>query len=146
MAKANYKTLSNKELTDKLVELKGSYFNLRFSHRAGQLGSPMELPKTRKEIARVMTEINARNIQAEISGKEKEIIDTGSLSVPAAKRTKVAVKKDKKVEAKKEVKAETKKVEKKVEAKAEVKKEVKPAAKKTESKPATKTTTKKEAK
>jgi large subunit ribosomal protein L29 len=47
--------LSLEELQTKLADLKEEYFNLKFQHATGQLESPMRLPQTRKDIARVRT-------------------------------------------------------------------------------------------
>lgn len=47
--------LSDKDLVEKLNELKTELFNLRFEHATGQLTNVRELNATRKSIARVMT-------------------------------------------------------------------------------------------
>ena len=112
--RVNYKEFTDDELKTKLVELKAALFNLRFSHKAGQLTSPMELPKTRKEIARVLTEAGARKL------------DVTNLGLTKGKK---ALKKPEKEMKKTEAKKETKKAE--VKKSPAAKEEVKPAAKKT---------------
>jgi large subunit ribosomal protein L29 len=48
------------ELNDMLLELRKEQFTLRMQHGTGQLGSPHELRKVRKDIARVKTVINQK--------------------------------------------------------------------------------------
>ncbi|MBO5526140.1 MAG: 50S ribosomal protein L29 [Clostridia bacterium] len=63
--KANeIKNLTDAELTEKLAELKKQLFNLRFQHASGQLENPMAINTCKKDIARVNTEIRAREIKA----------------------------------------------------------------------------------
>ncbi|MDY6823579.1 MAG: 50S ribosomal protein L29 [Thermodesulfobacteriota bacterium] len=47
------------ELSQKLAELKAAYFNLRFRHETGQLENTSMLKRTRRDIARVKTIMNA---------------------------------------------------------------------------------------
>lgn len=54
--------LSNEELEIKLSSLKEELFNLRFKHAIGQLENPNQLAFVKKNIARVMTEIRAREL------------------------------------------------------------------------------------
>ncbi len=48
------------ELNEMLLELRKEQFTLRMQHGTGQLGSPHELRKVRKDIARVKTVINQK--------------------------------------------------------------------------------------
>ncbi len=48
------------ELNDMLLELRKEQFTLRMQHGTGQLGSPHELRKVRKDIARVKTVLNQK--------------------------------------------------------------------------------------
>jgi len=48
------------ELNDMLLKLRKEQFTLRMQHGTGQLGSPHELRKVRKEIARVKTVLNQK--------------------------------------------------------------------------------------
>jgi len=51
--------LTKEALESKLVDLKKEQMNLRFQHEAGQLPKTHVLRKTRREIARVKTKLNA---------------------------------------------------------------------------------------
>ncbi|HHW71425.1 MAG TPA: 50S ribosomal protein L29 [Clostridiales bacterium] len=63
--KANeLRELSNEELQDKLVELKGELFNLRFQSATGQLDNPMRIKEVRKDIARVHTILRERELKS----------------------------------------------------------------------------------
>ena len=48
------------ELNDMLLELRKEQFTLRMQHGTGQLGSPHELSRVRKNIARVKTVLNQK--------------------------------------------------------------------------------------
>ncbi len=54
--------LSRDELNAKVVELKEELFNLRFQAAVGQLESHGRLREVRKDIARVYTVIQERNL------------------------------------------------------------------------------------
>ena len=56
--------LSNEELQDKINELKGELFNLRFQSATGQLDNPMRIKEVRKSIARVHTILRERELKA----------------------------------------------------------------------------------
>lgn len=56
--------LSNEELQDKISELKGELFNLRFQSATGQLDNPMRIKEVRKNIARVHTILRERELKA----------------------------------------------------------------------------------
>ena len=56
--------MTDVELKDKLAELKKQLFNLRFTHASGQLENPMAINTCKKDIARVNTEIRARELKA----------------------------------------------------------------------------------
>ncbi len=58
------KELTSEELVAKLAELKGELFNLRFRLASGQLDNPASINTCKKDIARVNTEIRARNLKA----------------------------------------------------------------------------------
>ena len=69
MSKANtaaaaLRDLSDDALVGKLVEEKDSLLKLRFRLVTGQLDNHTELKKVRREIARINTEIRARQIAA----------------------------------------------------------------------------------
>ncbi len=54
--------MTDKELQDKLNELKAELFSLRFKNATNQLTNPMLLVETRRDIARVKTVIRQREI------------------------------------------------------------------------------------
>ncbi len=56
--------MTDAELSTKLAELKSELFNLRFRHASGQLENPMSINTCKKDIARVNTEIRARELKA----------------------------------------------------------------------------------
>ncbi|MDD6800583.1 MAG: 50S ribosomal protein L29 [Firmicutes bacterium] len=47
--------MTPEELDNKLKELKGELFNLRFQHAINQLDNPHKIEAVKKDIARVMT-------------------------------------------------------------------------------------------
>jgi len=55
--------MSDKELANKLQELKSELFFLRFKNATNQLANPMALVETRRDIARVKTVIRQREIE-----------------------------------------------------------------------------------
>jgi large subunit ribosomal protein L29 len=56
--------LGDAELRDKLGAAKKELFNLRFQRVTGQLDNTARLGQTRREIARLHTELRAREIAA----------------------------------------------------------------------------------
>ena len=54
--------MTDKELQNKLNELKAELFSLRFKNATNQLENPMLLVETRRDIARVKTVIRQREI------------------------------------------------------------------------------------
>ena len=56
--------LTNEELVSKLAELKSELFNLRFRLASGQLENPVSIRTCKINIARVNTEIRARELTA----------------------------------------------------------------------------------
>ena len=71
--------MSDKELQNKLNELKSELFFLRFKHATNQLTNPMVLVETRRDIARVKTVIRQRELaraaEANKSGAPEADID-----------------------------------------------------------------------
>lgn len=63
-AAAALRDLADDHLLTKLVEEKDSLLKLRFRLVTGQLDNHAELKKVRREIARINTEIRARQIAA----------------------------------------------------------------------------------
>ncbi len=64
MAPSVIPDLSDAELLDRLTETKQELFNLRFQHVTGQLDNYSRLKDLKREIARLHTELRAREIAA----------------------------------------------------------------------------------
>ena len=64
MAPSVIHDLSDEELVDRLAETKQELFNLRFQHVTGQLDNYARLRQLKREIARLHTEVRAREIAA----------------------------------------------------------------------------------
>lgn len=58
------RTLSNDQVTDKLLELRKEQLNLRFQKATGQMEKPHRVSEVRKLIARLKTEMTARRAAA----------------------------------------------------------------------------------
>ena len=56
--------LSLEELNGKLTDLKSELFNLRFQHATNQLDNPMKIVETKKSIAKDMTVIKEKEMNA----------------------------------------------------------------------------------
>ena len=56
--------MTDEELQKKLGELKSELFNLRFRHASGQLENPMSIVSCKRDIARVITVIRARQLRS----------------------------------------------------------------------------------
>lgn len=59
---ADLRQMSREALNEKVVELKKELFNLRFQHATGQLESQGRLREVRKDIARIYTVLQERNL------------------------------------------------------------------------------------
>jgi large subunit ribosomal protein L29 len=66
--------LADSELAGELAALETSYTKLRFAHAVKALANPNELKEARKQIARIRTEISARNYKA--AGEEVQNMRT----------------------------------------------------------------------
>ena len=58
--------MTNDELVTKLADLKEELFNLHFRHATGQLEHPIVIRNTKRDIARIKTELRAREIKANV--------------------------------------------------------------------------------
>lgn len=56
--------LSDDVLVDQLRQAKEELFNLRFQHVTGQLDNYSRLPQLKRDVARINTELRAREIAA----------------------------------------------------------------------------------
>ena len=63
------RNLDDASLVERLGEAKQELFNLRFQHVTGQLDNSARLGQTRREIARISTELRAREIAAAEAGE-----------------------------------------------------------------------------
>jgi large subunit ribosomal protein L29 len=61
---AALRDLGDLELIERLGETKQELFNLRFQHVTGQLDNSARLGQLRKDVARINTELRAREIAA----------------------------------------------------------------------------------
>ena len=59
-----FHNMTDIELEKKLKDLKSELFNLRFRHASGQLENPVSIRICKRDIARVNTEIRARQAKA----------------------------------------------------------------------------------
>ena len=68
------------ELMDRLESLKEELFNLRFQLATGQLDNPMRIKQVRHEIARILTILREREIEAEFEQLEgvDDVAEEGS--------------------------------------------------------------------
>ena len=63
MKASEIRELSDKELGEKLRDLKAELFNLRFQHAINQLDNPMRIEAVKKDIARVKTIMRANELK-----------------------------------------------------------------------------------
>ena len=56
--------LGDSELLERLASAKEELFNLRFQHVTGQLDNTAKLSEAKRQVARIHTEIRAREIAA----------------------------------------------------------------------------------
>ena len=65
MAKdTHYRSLDDAALVQELAEVKDALFKLRFQNATGQLDDVSAIKKQRKQVARINTELRAREIAA----------------------------------------------------------------------------------
>ena len=55
MKASSLRDMTKDELVEKLNQLQEALFNLKFQHVTGQLENTAQLPKTRKDIAQILT-------------------------------------------------------------------------------------------
>jgi large subunit ribosomal protein L29 len=61
---AQLRDMSDQALIDQLADTKKELFNLRFQHVTGQLDNYSRLRELRRDVARIHTELRAREIEA----------------------------------------------------------------------------------
>jgi large subunit ribosomal protein L29 len=77
MRPTEVKELSDVDLVEHLDQVREELFNLRFSHVTGQLDNSARLKETRRDVARLMTELRAREIAAAEALEASETSDDG---------------------------------------------------------------------
>jgi large subunit ribosomal protein L29 len=65
MKPAQIRELSDEELQSKLKEFRAELFNLRFQMATGQLDNTARVSLVKKDVARVLTEMRARELAAQ---------------------------------------------------------------------------------
>lgn len=65
MKPAEIKELSDQELEDKIRDIRTELFNLRFQLATGQLDNTGRIAAVKKDVARLHTELRARELRAE---------------------------------------------------------------------------------
>ena len=64
MKSSDIRELSTKGLEMKLAEIKQELLNLRFSHATGSLKNPKQITLLKKDIARILTVLKQRELEA----------------------------------------------------------------------------------
>ncbi|MBQ2085658.1 MAG: 50S ribosomal protein L29 [Oscillospiraceae bacterium] len=72
MKPSEIRALSDKELVEKLDELKSELFNLRFQHAINQLDNPVRIKEVKRDIARTLTVIRAKELESAKAEREAE--------------------------------------------------------------------------
>jgi colicin import membrane protein len=72
MKNEEIKGMSNKELVTAYKEERMRYQKMKFQNTVSQIEQPHKLSITRKSIARMLTELNNRRIQSELSAYMKK--------------------------------------------------------------------------
>ncbi len=72
MKPSEIRALSDKELVEKLDELKTELFNLRFQHAINQLDNPLRIKEVKRDIARTLTVIRAKELESAKTQREAE--------------------------------------------------------------------------
>ena len=64
MKASEFAAMTTEQLEKKIAELKEELFNLRFRLATGQLDNVMQITAVKRDIARIQTEMRAREIAA----------------------------------------------------------------------------------
>ena len=70
--------LGDAELLERLESNKEELFNLRFQLATGQLDNPMRIKTVRHEVARILTILRERELEAELQAHEAEMVHVGA--------------------------------------------------------------------
>jgi large subunit ribosomal protein L29 len=63
MKNADIKALSTAELNEKLLSEKETLRKMKFAHKVSAIENPMKINETRKLVARINTELRAKELQ-----------------------------------------------------------------------------------
>jgi large subunit ribosomal protein L29 len=67
MKKNELKTLTIQQLQDELSTERAQLLKLNFAHSVSPIENPMRIRESRKQIARILTELTIKNKQAEVA-------------------------------------------------------------------------------
>ena len=73
MKYADIKSLPNKELVERYKEEKKRLTKMIFQNAVSQIEHPHKMKEARKDVARMLTELNARRQEAEMNAFERKI-------------------------------------------------------------------------
>ena len=63
MKPSEIRALNDKQLVEKLDDLKAELFNLRFQHAINQLDNPIRIKEVKRDIARVLTVLREKELE-----------------------------------------------------------------------------------
>lgn len=69
MKKQIFHDMTDAELNEKLAGLKAELYTLRFNHATGQLENTAEITNCKRDIARVLTVLRARELKNDVAKK-----------------------------------------------------------------------------
>ena len=70
---AELRDLGDEELIERLDANKEELFNLRFQLATGQLDNPMRIKQVRHDVARILTVLRERQVEADLSALEAAV-------------------------------------------------------------------------
>lgn len=73
MKSSEIKTLPNKELVERYKEEKQRYQKMKFQNAVAQIDGPHKLKETRRNVAKMLTELNSRRVEAETQAYIKKL-------------------------------------------------------------------------
>ena len=91
MKAVEIRNLSEKELSEKLVDLKAELFHLRFQHAINQLENPKRIKAVKKDIARISTIIKENAMEGGRKVEERNLRKTRVGTVVSNKMDKTVV-------------------------------------------------------
>lgn len=73
MKNTEIKSLNSKELVESYKDERNLYQKLKFQNTVSQVDQPQKLKETRRNVARFLTEMNARRIESETQAYLKKM-------------------------------------------------------------------------